>query len=47
VYQYPNIGGHGAAVASKSFFKAERVNLEWNSTGEFLYFLLIYKLILW
>ncbi|KAF6025906.1 EIF2A [Bugula neritina] len=33
VYQYPNIGGHGAAVASKSFFKAERVNLEWNSTG--------------
>lgn len=33
VYKYPNFGGHSAAVASKSFFKADRVNLDWNSLG--------------
>ncbi|XP_041346950.1 eukaryotic translation initiation factor 2A-like, partial [Gigantopelta aegis] len=30
VYRYPNFGGQTAAIANKSFFKAERVALCWN-----------------
>ncbi|KAK7090833.1 hypothetical protein V1264_010584 [Littorina saxatilis] len=33
VYQYPNFGGPAAAVANKSFYKADRVNMYWNKTG--------------
>ncbi|XP_067943859.1 eukaryotic translation initiation factor 2A-like [Watersipora subatra] len=33
IYRYPNFGGHSAAIASKSFFKADRATLEWNSLG--------------
>ncbi|XP_061636862.1 eukaryotic translation initiation factor 2A [Phyllopteryx taeniolatus] len=30
VFQYPQLGGPGAALATKSFFKADRVNMLWN-----------------
>ncbi|XP_061683186.1 eukaryotic translation initiation factor 2A isoform X2 [Syngnathoides biaculeatus] len=30
VFQYPQFGGPGAALATKSFFKADRVNMLWN-----------------
>ncbi|XP_067668928.1 eukaryotic translation initiation factor 2A-like [Haliotis asinina] len=33
VYQYPNFGGPSAALANKSFFKAERVTMVWNKQG--------------
>ncbi|XP_037122738.1 eukaryotic translation initiation factor 2A isoform X1 [Syngnathus acus] len=29
--QYPHLAGPGAALASKSFFKADRVNMQWNN----------------
>ncbi|KAM6931613.1 eukaryotic translation initiation factor 2A [Lycodopsis pacificus] len=30
LYQYPVLGGPTAALANKSFFKADRVNMQWN-----------------
>ncbi|KAK5868128.1 hypothetical protein PBY51_009170 [Eleginops maclovinus] len=30
LYQYPQLGGPGAALANKSFFKADRVSMRWN-----------------
>uniref|UniRef100_A0A3Q1G3P4 Eukaryotic translation initiation factor 2A n=1 Tax=Acanthochromis polyacanthus TaxID=80966 RepID=A0A3Q1G3P4_9TELE len=30
LYQYPNFGGPNAALANKSFFKADRVTMQWN-----------------
>jgi translation initiation factor 2A len=33
IYQYPNFGGPSAALANKSFFKADRVSMEWNKKG--------------
>lgn len=30
LYQYPNLGGPTAALANKSFFKADRVSMQWN-----------------
>ncbi|MEQ2212670.1 hypothetical protein XENOCAPTIV_003118, partial [Xenoophorus captivus] len=30
LYQYPVLGGASAALANKSFFKADRVNMQWN-----------------
>lgn len=34
LYQYPVLGGPTAALANKSFFKADRANMQWNSKGE-------------
>ncbi|XP_063061628.1 eukaryotic translation initiation factor 2A isoform X2 [Engraulis encrasicolus] len=31
LYQYPNFGGPTAALANKSFFKADRVSMLWNN----------------
>lgn len=36
VFQYPNLKDAGAAVASKSFFKADRIEFKWNSKGNAL-----------
>ncbi|CAL8363559.1 unnamed protein product [Merluccius merluccius] len=33
LYQYPQFGGPTAALANKSFFKADRVSMEWNKKG--------------
>ncbi|XP_033637259.1 eukaryotic translation initiation factor 2A-like [Asterias rubens] len=33
LYRYPNLGGEGAAIASKSFFKADNINMLWNKKG--------------
>lgn len=33
LYQYPNFGGPQAALANKSFFKADRVTMLWNKKG--------------
>ncbi|KAK7477133.1 hypothetical protein BaRGS_00031619 [Batillaria attramentaria] len=33
VYKYPDLGGQTAALANKSFYKADRVNMFWNITG--------------
>ena len=33
VYRYPNFGGPAAAVANKSFYKADRVHMYWNKIG--------------
>lgn len=33
LYQYPNFGGPQSALANKSFFKADKVVLLWNSKG--------------
>jgi len=34
VYRYPDFGGPAAAVANKSFYKADRVNMYWNKIGK-------------
>lgn len=34
LYQYPVMAGPTAALANKSFFKADKVNMEWNKKGE-------------
>lgn len=34
LYQYPVLGGPTAALANKSFFKADRVTMQWNKKGE-------------
>ncbi|GFO11511.1 eukaryotic translation initiation factor 2a [Plakobranchus ocellatus] len=36
IYRYPHLSGLQAALASKSFFKADRVNFFWNKTGHSL-----------
>merc|ERR1719402_24327 len=33
VYQYPCLQGPGAAIASKSFFKGDRIEMKWNAHG--------------
>ncbi|KAK6167184.1 hypothetical protein SNE40_021277 [Patella caerulea] len=33
IFKYPNFGGPSAALANKSFFKAERIALFWNKVG--------------
>lgn len=33
LYQYPNFGGPQSALANKSFFKADKVAMLWNSKG--------------
>ncbi|KAM9733891.1 eukaryotic translation initiation factor 2A isoform 2-T2 [Menidia menidia] len=33
LYQYPVLGGPSAAIANKSFFKADRVSMQWNRKG--------------
>lgn len=33
LYQYPMLGGPTAALANKSFFKADRVTMQWNKKG--------------
>lgn len=33
LYQYPNFGGPQSALANKSFFKADKVTMLWNSKG--------------
>ncbi len=33
LYQYPVLGGPTAALANKSFFKADRVTMQWNKKG--------------
>ncbi|KAL8617927.1 hypothetical protein ACOMHN_026504 [Nucella lapillus] len=33
VYRYPHFDGQSAAVANKSFYKADRVNMFWNNIG--------------
>lgn len=34
LYQYPVLGGPSAALANKSFFKADKVHMQWNRRGE-------------
>ncbi|XP_041850186.1 eukaryotic translation initiation factor 2A [Melanotaenia boesemani] len=36
LYQYPVFGGPTAALANKSFFKADRVNMQWNQKASAL-----------
>ncbi|XP_068601460.1 eukaryotic translation initiation factor 2A [Brachionichthys hirsutus] len=36
LYQYPVLGGPSAALANKSFFKADKVVLQWNRRGSAL-----------
>ncbi|GFR58991.1 eukaryotic translation initiation factor 2A, partial [Elysia marginata] len=36
LYRYPNLSGLQAALATKSFFKADRVNFFWNKPGHSL-----------
>ena len=36
VYRYPNFGGQQAAIANRSFYKAEDVKMLWNNTGNAL-----------
>ena len=33
VYKYPNFGGPNAAVANRTFFKADKVEMMWNGNG--------------
>lgn len=33
LYRYPNFGGPNAAVANRTFFKADKVEMMWNSTA--------------
>jgi len=33
LFQYPNFGGVPSALASKSFYKAETADLQWNKKG--------------
>ena len=33
VYKYPNFGGPNAAVANRTFFKADKVEMMWNKTS--------------
>ena len=33
LYQYPVLGGPTAALANKSFFKADKVVMQWNRKG--------------
>ncbi|XP_006813202.1 eukaryotic translation initiation factor 2A-like [Saccoglossus kowalevskii] len=33
IFKYPNLEGPGAALANKSFFKADRVTMLWNKRG--------------
>lgn len=33
VYKYPNFGGPNAAIANRTFFKADKVEMMWNKTG--------------
>ncbi|XP_076100063.1 eukaryotic translation initiation factor 2A-like [Mytilus galloprovincialis] len=33
LYKYPNFGGLGAAIANRSFYKAEDVKMLWNNAG--------------
>ncbi|KAJ8303820.1 hypothetical protein KUTeg_018613 [Tegillarca granosa] len=33
IYRYPNFGGPQAALANKSFYKSDDVQMKWNSTG--------------
>ena len=33
LYQYPNFAGPQAALANKSFFKADKVTMLWNKKG--------------
>lgn len=34
LYQYPSLGGTSAALANKSFFKADKVCMQWNKKGK-------------
>ncbi|XP_022093860.1 eukaryotic translation initiation factor 2A-like [Acanthaster planci] len=33
LYRYPNLGGEGSALASRSFFKADSIHMLWNKKG--------------
>ncbi|XP_038050514.1 eukaryotic translation initiation factor 2A-like [Patiria miniata] len=33
LYRYPNLGGEGSALASRSFFKSDSVHMLWNKKG--------------
>lgn len=33
LYKYPNLSGHSAAIAQKSFFRADSVDMKWNRRG--------------
>jgi translation initiation factor 2A len=33
MYQYPNLSGGGAVLANKSFYKADTVNMKWDTQG--------------
>ena len=33
VYKYPNFGGPNAAIANRTFFKADKVEMMWNKLG--------------
>lgn len=39
LYQYPNFDGPHAALANKSFFKADKVTMLWNKKGMISIFL--------
>lgn len=42
LYQYPNFDGPHAALANKSFFKADKVTMLWNKKGMINMFSLIF-----
>ncbi|XP_052785014.1 eukaryotic translation initiation factor 2A-like isoform X2 [Mya arenaria] len=33
VFKYPNFGGNNAAIANRTFFKADKVEMQWNNNG--------------
>lgn len=43
LYQYPKFDGPHAALANKSFFKADKVTMLWNKKGMINIFYLIYQ----
>lgn len=45
LYQYPNFDGPHAALANKSFFKADKVTMLWNKKGMIIIFYLIYQVL--
>ncbi|WAR28143.1 EIF2A-like protein [Mya arenaria] len=37
VFKYPNFGGNNAAIANRTFFKADKVEMQWNNNGSAMF----------
>lgn len=46
LYQYPNFAGPQAALANKSFFKADKVTMLWNKKGTVNNFHFCYQILI-